>query len=96
MMEKITIGRCKDCRYGCLSAVYECGPLKGRENHEYPWGTCSHDNVLNGFGDNLDEIYEWEAAETKIGPMFGCVHWEAKGCSQKTGVPPVSTWHSAQ
>jgi hypothetical protein len=70
-----TIGYCKDCEWSDLGEIFKVGPLSGSINSEYPRGKCHNRKILGIDGDDLDGIYEWEAAETSIGPMFGCIHW---------------------
>ena len=61
------IGHCKDCR------------------HWKPTGECESENFIYGFMKETPVnglIYEEESggrgAFFRTGPLFGCIHWEAK------------------
>ena len=71
-----TIGHCKDCKHyvpattkagaGCVS-----GKICDDSTH---WGTQEErDGDMAFFSD-----YEGYQADFEPGPLFGCIHWEAK------------------
>ena len=58
------MGKCQTCKY--WDKYYKSMPNRG---------SCTNPKVLGYKGDDDDGIYEWEAAETHSGPLFGCIHY---------------------
>jgi hypothetical protein len=58
-------GHCKDCTY-----------------YAEHWQGCGHesmdDGVWNPKSDGVAACGEQQEASLKMGPGFGCIHWEAK------------------
>ena len=60
------IGRCKDCRWW-------------RTDNDWAANDCSNPNLAECVsGDDVLSYPYSEGGTFEPGPMFGCVHWEAK------------------